>query len=170
MNVREMTVGKLVEGRDVYFVLESDTVLHAVEYMTEREVGAVPVLDKSYEPDVLADTVGMFSERDVMTRVVAKRLDPGETLVGKAMTKKVAVVGEDATAAQALALMRQLHVRHLPVLVGKRLLGCISMRNLLEATAATKKAEINLLDDYIEKMEEASWWWLKDDEKEKGKA
>jgi CBS domain-containing protein len=150
MDVREKTVGQIVRGRPVYVVQEDDSVLDAVRYMTEYQIGAVPVLAEG-------DVVGIFSERDMMTRVVVQRLDPASTMVGEVMTRKLAVAGEDDTYKGALAIMEQLHVRHLPVMAGKRLAGCVSIRELREAEVESKEAEIEFLDDYIERMEEASW-------------
>ena len=151
MNVRKKTVGEIVKGRPVYFVVAGESVLQAARYMAEHQIGAVPVLDEGYRPDALVDQVGIFSERDVMTRVVAQKLNPASTKVGEVMTKKVAVLSEDRTYRDALAVMEQLHIRHLPVLVGRRIVGCISIRELREAEAETKEAEIQFLDDYIDK-------------------
>ncbi len=157
MNVEKKTVGEIVEGRSVYFVLENSSVLDVARYMTERQIGAVSVLDEGYQPQVLTDQVGIFSERDLMTRVVAQGLDPALTKVGEVMTRKVAVLSQDHTYKDALSVMEQLHIRHLPVIVGKQLAGCISIRDLREAEAETHKAEVDFLDDYIETMEEAAW-------------
>ena len=157
MNVRQKTVGEVVRDRPVYFVIADDTVLEVVRYMTEHQIGAVPVLDERYQPGVLVDQVGIFSERDLMTRVVAQGLDPASTRVSEVMTREVVVLGKDRTYTDALAIMEQLHIRHLPVLVGKQLVGCISIRDLREAEVETKEAEIEFLDDYIYKMEEAAW-------------
>jgi len=93
----------------------------------------------------------------VMTRVVAQGLDPASTKIIEVMTRRVAVLDEDRTYKDALAIMEQLHVRHLPVMAGKRLVGCVSIRELREAEVEAKKTEIEFLDDYIERMEEASW-------------
>ncbi len=157
MNVKEKTVGKIVRGRTVYFVLAADSVLHAARYMAKHKIGAVPVLDERYQAGVLSDQVGILSERDLMTRVMAQELDPTSTKVGEVMTKKVVVLGEGATYKDALAIMEQIHIRHLPVRVGKKLIGCVSIRELREAEAETKEAEIDFLEDYIEKTEDA-WW------------
>lgn len=157
MNVREKTVGEIVRGRPVYFVVASDSVLQAAHYMAEHQIGAVPVLDENHQSDTLVNQVGIFSERDVMTRVVAQKLNPVSTKVGEVMTRKVAVLSEDRSYRDALAVMDQLHIRHLPVLVGKRIIGCVSIRELREAEAETKEAEIQFLDDYIDRMEEHAW-------------
>jgi len=143
------TLGEIVSGRPVYVVRQDDSVLDAVRYMTEYQTGAVPVL-------VEGDVVGIISERDVMTRVVAQGLDPASTKIVEVMTRRVAVLGEDRTYKDALAIMEQLQVRHLPVMAGKRLVGCVSIRELRETEVEAKEAEIEFLDSYIEKMEEAS--------------
>jgi CBS domain-containing protein len=157
MNVTEKPVGEIVRGRPVYVVAEDSSVLDVARYMTEHQIGAVPVLAEGYRPGVFTDQVGIFSERDLMTRVVAQGLDPASTNVGAVMTRKVAVLGEDRTYRDALAIMEQLHIRHLPVLVGKRIVGCVSIRDLREAEVEAKQAEIEFLDDYIEKMEQVAW-------------
>jgi CBS domain-containing protein len=157
MNVKDKTVGEIVQGRPVYVVAEDNSVLDVARYMMEHQIGAVPVLAEGYRPGIFADQVGIFSERDLMTRVVAQGLDPAATEVGQVMTREVAVLGEDRTYRDALAVMKQLHVRHLPVLVGKRIVGCVSIRDLREAEVETKQAEIEFLDDYIDRMEEAAW-------------
>ena len=148
--MKDKTVGEVVRGRPVYVVRQDDSVLDAVRYMTEYQTGAVPVL-------VEGDVVGIISERDVMTRVVAQGLDPASTKIVEVMTRRVAVLDEDRTYKDALAIMEQLHVRHLPVMAGKRLVGCVSIRELQEVEVEAKEAEIEFLDDYIERMKEASW-------------
>jgi CBS domain-containing protein len=148
MNVKEKTVGEIVRGRPVFFAGQDDSALHVARYMREHQIGAVPVLAEGHQPGLLSDQVGIFSERDLMTRVVADGLDPALTKVGDVMTRKVAVVGEDRTYRDALVIMEQLHIRHLPVLVGKRIVGCVSIRDLREAEVQTKDAEIEFLDNY----------------------
>lgn len=160
MSIEKKTVGEIVEDRPLYFVVESDTVLDAARYMTEHQIGAVPVLEEGYRPGVLADQAGIFSERDLMTRVVAEGLNPAQTKVSEVMTKKVAVLGPENTCWEALAIMERLHIRHLPVLAGKQILGTVSIRDLQEAQVETREAELRFLDDYIEKMDEAAWGFI----------
>jgi CBS domain-containing protein len=146
--MREMTIGVIVKGRPVYVVQQGDSVLDAARYMTEYEVGAVPVLDEG-------DVVGIISERDVMTRVVAQELELVSTKVGDVMTRKAVVLGEDCTCQYALAIMEQLHIRHLPVMAGKQLTGCVSIRQLRELEVESRDIEFEFLADHIEKMKEA---------------
>jgi len=116
-------VGEIVKGQPVYIVQESNSVLDAARYMTEYQVGAVPVLSEG-------QLTGIFSERDLMTRVIAQGLDPALTSVGEVMTRNVAILDQDTTCQDALAQMKQLHVRHMPVMAGKRIIGCVSIRDL----------------------------------------
>lgn len=151
--MKEKTVGEIVRERPVHFVVEDDSALDAARYMTEHQIGAVPVLAKGYEVGILSDQVGIFSERDLMTRVVAQGLNPASTTIGEVMTRKVVTLDGDSTCKDALAIMKQLHVRHLPVMIGKRIIGCVSIRELQGVDIEAKEAEIEFLDDYIEKVE-----------------
>jgi CBS domain-containing protein len=157
MGIKCMAVGEIVEDRPTYFVVESDTVLQAACHMTEYQIGAVPVLEDGYQPGVFVDQVGIFSERDLMTRVVAEGLDAAQTKVGDVMTEKVVVIDPESTCREALAIMNRLHIRHVPVLSGKQLLGTVSIRDLHEAEADAREEEIKFLDDYIDTMDEAAW-------------
>lgn len=147
--MKEKTLREIVRGRPVYVVRQDDSVLDAVRYMTAYQIGAVPVLAEG-------DVVGIISERDVMARVVVQELDLASTRVGEVMTRKVAVLGTDRTCKDALAIMEQLHIRHLPIMAGKRLAGCVSIRGLREAEVEAQESEIEFLDDCIGRMEEAS--------------
>lgn len=157
MSIRQVKVGDIVKDRPVYFVLESDDVAQAARYMTEHDIGAVPVLDEGYEPGVFVDQVGIFSERDLMTRVIAEGLAPDATSVGEAMTEKVVVLDPESTCQEALAIMERLHIRHLPVLSGRQLLGTVSIRDLQETQADIREAELRFLDEYFDRMDEAAW-------------
>ena len=86
-----------------------------------------------------------------MTRIVARELDPALTKVGEVMTSRVAVLDENRTCQEALAIMKHLRIRHLSVLVGKRIVGCISLRDLQEVGIETQDVEFEFLDDHIKK-------------------
>ena len=138
--MKEKTVGEIVRGRPVYVVQEDDFVVDAARYMTEYQAGAVPVLAEG-------DLVGMFTERDLMTRVVARELDPASTKVREVMTRKVTPLGNDSTCNEALVTMKRLHIRHLPVVAGDRLAGCVSLGELqVEETELAEKTVEALAD------------------------
>ena len=114
-------------GRPVVSVPMSASVLDAVNAMVAGNVGATVVLDGER-------LVGVFTERDVVTRVVSKGLSPGSTPVAEAMTRAVITVREDADRSSVLRLMNDKHIRHLPVVDGEgRMLSMLSMRHLLRA-------------------------------------
>ncbi len=110
----------------MYVVQENDLVLDTARYMTEYQVGAVLVLEEG-------QLTGIISERDLMTRVIAQGLDPASIRVGEVMTRKVVVLDQDTRYQDALAQMKQHHVRHMPVMDGERIIGCVSIRELQAA-------------------------------------
>jgi CBS domain-containing protein len=132
----------IIAGQSVFCLPRGTSCLEAARYMMERKLGAVPVL----EGDLV---VGIFSERDLMNRVVGRGLDPRTTPIGQVMTKEI-VVGEANEAVEtALAKMKQMNVRHLPVVDGNQLIGMASLPDLLLLEVTLKDEEIRLLHDYI---------------------
>jgi CBS domain-containing protein len=140
------TIGEIVNGRPLYVVQADNSVLEAARYITDHQVGAAPVLSNG-------QLVGIISERDIVTRVVTQGLDPALVQVGQVMTTKLAVLDKDKTYCRALAVMDQLHIRHIPVMDGEQLIGCISIRELHTMDIEAKNAEIEFLDDYARKIE-----------------
>ncbi len=119
------------------------TVLEAVWNMQNARTGAAAVL----EGDQL---VGIFSERDVMLRVVAAQRDAAATQVQQVMTSLVKSVSEDQDAGDALELMVSNHVRHLPILDSQgSLTGLISIRNLLQHHVEELADQLNSLESYF---------------------
>jgi CBS domain-containing protein len=114
----------LVKDRKVYSVDADKTVVEAARFMMEHNIGALPVLRNG-------ELVGMFSERDIMNRVVAVGRMPGQTRVGEVMTANPRSVTVDETVENCLFLMREFGFRHLPIVEGKQLKGLISVRDVL---------------------------------------
>ncbi len=135
-------VGELVENRPVYSVPLSTTVADAVAYMAERKVGAVSVLEQER-------LVGIFSERDLMKRVVVAGRDPRQTPLAEVITRDPLVTDADEAPAACLERMRQAGIRHLPVFLASRLLGLVTMRDLLLADLQQKGDEVRLMRAYI---------------------
>jgi CBS domain-containing protein len=101
--------------------------MDAVRAMVERNVGATVVLDDTR-------LVGVFTERDVVTRVVLKRRNPETTPVAEVMTTDVLTVREDTDRSSVLRLMSERHIRHLPVVNAEGgVVMMLSMRHLLRA-------------------------------------
>ena len=119
------------------------TVLDAVGVMARERVGAVTVV----EHGVLQ---GIFTERDVMLRVVHQKRNPETTLVRDVMTSEVKTLTEDASADEVIDVMLVGHLRHVPVLgKDKRVLGLLSIRALLEDKVHDLSREINALEQYM---------------------
>jgi len=137
------TVGEVLGTREAYWVAASWPLRRVVEYMCEKQVGAVPVLDES-------EVVGVFSERDLMKRVVLPGLDPHATTVAEVMTKDVISTTSDVSYLEAKALMLRNGIRHLVVLDRhNRLTGFLSIRDLSDwALKEAERLVAKLNDDY----------------------
>jgi CBS domain-containing protein len=114
----------------------------AAEFMAKHNIGAVAVLEGSR-------LVGIFSERDVINRVVAKGLDPATTPVKAVMTTNLIVAGVDDSYESCLKKMKQANCRHLPIVEGDNLVGFISLRDLLQVDITEKADEIEFLNNYM---------------------
>jgi CBS domain-containing protein len=124
----------LVKDRRVYSIDADSTVLEAARYMMEHRIGALPVLRNG-------ELVGIFSERDIMNRVVAVGRLPGTTKVSEVMTANPKAVGVEETVENCLYLMREFGFRHLPIVDGKELKGLVSSRDILLRYISLKEAE-----------------------------
>jgi len=124
----------LVKDRRVYSIDANNTVLEAARFMMEHNIGALPVLRNG-------ELAGIFSERDIMNRVVAVGRMPGTTKVSEVMTPNPKAVGVEETVENGLFLMREFGFRHLPITDGKQLKGLISLRDLLLRYVSQKEAE-----------------------------
>jgi len=122
------------------------TVLDAVNVMAGQGVGAVAVVSNAEKTEL----EGIFTERDVMLRVVLIGRDPRQTPVREVMTSPVETGSEQTTASDALTLMLERHLRHLPILGrDSRLLGMLSIRNLLEHEVEGLQRELHSLDQFL---------------------
>src|SRR5262245_20605483 len=128
-----------IVSRSVLTVSRNTTVLEAVELMGSAKVGSVVVVDDGR-------VAGMFSERDVMLRVVLEGRDPKRTKVEEVMTARVHSISMRSTGDEALKIMVQEHIRHLPVVDEQgRPQGIVSMRNLLEEKVKELHAQLDSL-------------------------
>jgi len=130
------------KGRQVYVTSPSQTVLDAIKSMQEKQVGALIVLDGG-------KPVGVFTERDVLNRVVACESNPAETTVADVMTKNLVVVNPDTTVQQAMAIVTEKRCRHLPVMDGDALVGVVSSGDLTYWVVKSQSFEIESLVRYI---------------------
>ena len=118
------------------------TVQDAVDEMARRHIGAILVMQGT-------ELVGIFTERDVLNRVMAKRRDPTTLRLAEVMTPNPDTLPPDAPPAEALELMRTRKYRHLPVVSGDRVLGVVSIRDLHAAVMTELEADIQERDSYI---------------------
>jgi CBS domain-containing protein len=132
----------LVKDRDVYYVQADKSVMEVARYMVERNIGAVPVVRDG-------ELVGIFSERDIMKRVLVGGVDPRQTMVSEVMTANPYTVPLDTDLEQCLRLMRDHNFRHLPICDGKKLLGLVSLRDVLHQEVIEKDGEVNMMRAYI---------------------
>jgi CBS domain-containing protein len=124
----------LVKDRRVYTIDADRTVVEAARFMMEHNIGALPVMRNG-------ELVGIFSERDIMNRVVAVGRGPGTTKVSEVMTANPRSVSPDETIENCLFLMREFGFRHVPICDGEQVKGLISLRDLLMRYVAQKEAE-----------------------------
>lgn len=138
--VKEMLDAK---GHEVFFIDDSKTVADAVELMADKDVGALPVVD--------ADTklVGILSEQDCARKVLLQNLPPRETNISEVMTADVIVVRESTLVDQCMALMSEKKFRHLPVVDRDRLVGIITVRDVLRFKVREQSIVIEELENYI---------------------
>ena len=124
-------------------VAPDTTVLEAVEVMAEHGVGAVGVVDNG-------QLRGIFTERDVMLRVVLRHRSPQDTRVGEVMTSPAETVTDAATEEDSLVHMVERHVRHLPIVgTDGQLKAMLSIRNVLEHRVDELARELHSLDQYL---------------------
>lgn len=138
------TVSQILEGKggDIAAVTPGSSVYDALQLMAEREVGAVLVLDDGR-------LAGILSERDYARKVVLLGKASRETPVRDIMTPRVVCVSLDHTVDQCMALMTDKRVRHLPVLVDDRVVGVVSIGDVVKATIAEQRYIIEQLEHYI---------------------
>src|SRR5439155_12448223 len=120
-----MFIRDVIRDREPYSLRATATVLEAAEFMAQRRIGAVCVLDEE------GKLIGVFSERDILNRVIVPRQDPGTVTLGDVASPLRAVIRCDETPHQALERMEQIGTRHLPVVDGEKWVGMLSIRDLL---------------------------------------
>jgi CBS domain-containing protein len=139
-----MLIREVIRDREPYSVNATATAQEAAEFMAARNVGAVCVVDDN------GKLLGVFSERDVVRRVVVLKRDPAAVKVGDVTSELRAVISCDETPHQALERMDQIGTRHLPVVDGERWVGMLSMRDLMRVELSEQGDEIKLLHEYIQ--------------------
>ena len=136
------SVCDLVKDQDTYRATVEQSVLEVARAMVERNIGAVPVLRDGL-------LVGVFSERDLMRRVVVEGRDPARTSVGEVMTEDPLTVAPQEDMETCRFLMRRHGFRHLPICEGKQLRGMVSMRDIILHDLSERDEEVRMMRAYI---------------------
>jgi len=135
-------VRDIVHDRELFHVAEHETVAEVARKMADLHVGAILVLDGQ-------ELRGVFSERDLMKRVVLERLDPDRTAVKDVMSAGVVSVEEMAPIEEAMEAMHANNCRHLPVTRAGRVVGFLSMRDLMNYELERKTDELHHMRNYV---------------------
>jgi CBS domain-containing protein len=136
------TILDLIRGRTIHSLQATETVMTAAIYMTQCNIGAIPVM----HGERLA---GVFSERDILVRVVAAQRDPKTTVLTEVMTTEPFVVGPEDPVERCMIAMKQHGFRHLPVCDGERLVGFISLRDMLLHDLDEKEVDLRMMRAYL---------------------
>ncbi|HEY0005856.1 MAG TPA: CBS domain-containing protein [Pyrinomonadaceae bacterium] len=138
-----MMIKHVIRDREPYSIRDTAMVLEAAEYMAQRNIGGVCVLDQE------GRLIGILTERDLLNHIVVSRRDPSRINVREIMSELRAVIRCDETPHDALERMERIGTRHLPVVDGDRWVGMLSIRDLMRVELSEQGDEIKLLHEYI---------------------
>lgn len=138
-----VTIKDVIRDREPYFVRVDVTALEAAEYMANRKIGGVCVLDTD------GRLLGIVTERDLLNRIIIPQRDPAAVPLKEVMSELLAVIETNDTPHEALERMERTGRRHLPVVEGERWVGMLSMRDLLRVELSEQGDELKLLHEYI---------------------
>jgi len=138
------SIGQLLQtkGSQIWSIEPQATVYRALTIMAEKNVGALLVMDRD-------QLVGIFSERDYARKVILKGKSSKDTSVSELMTLQVFYITTDATLEEGMALMTAKHIRHLPVLENKQLVGIVTLGDVVQQIIVEQKFTIGELEKYI---------------------
>lgn len=136
-------LASLVKTQKIISLHPHSTVFEAAQKMAEQLVGSILVID--------ADRlVGIFTERDLLNRVVAKDLDPKKTALSQVMSKNVTTIPLSEAVENCFKKMENTKCRHIPIVDGDRVVGVVTMRNILEWITKEMEEENVFLKRYIQ--------------------
>jgi CBS domain-containing protein len=143
-----MRICDLIKTQETYQAELGQTVLETVQAMVERNIGAVPVMHNG-------KLMGIFSERDLMKRVVAESRDPRSTCLAEVMTEDPLTVSTNEDLESCMTLMRRHGFRHVPVCKDGYLVGIVSLRDILLHDLSEKDDEVRMMRAYIHSVPDA---------------
>lgn len=130
------------KGNEIWSIKPQDSVLDAIKLMAEKKIGALLVMEG-------AKLGGIVSERDYARKVILRGKSSRDTPVEDIMTAKVVITNPQETVENCMALMTQKRVRHLPVVEDGRVVGVLSIGDLVKAIIAEQQFQIEQLENYI---------------------
>lgn len=138
------TVAQLLEGKGstVYSIAPEATVYSALERMAEHNIGALPVLDGG-------KLVGLVSERDYARKIILQGHNSRETQVGEIMSREVTCAAPEDEVQGCMAVMTKKHIRHLPVVERGKLVGLVSIGDLVKSIIDEQQFVIDQMTNYI---------------------
>lgn len=136
------SIKDILNGREVFTVHSGSSVKDVVNYMASKGVGLVPVMKNE-------KLIGVFSERDLVKRVIAKDKDLILTLVDEVMSTSLVIAKIDESNESVLAKMKEAKTRHILIIDNEKLVGVLSLRDLLEIDLNQCKTTVEVLNNYI---------------------
>lgn len=137
------SIKEILEAHSLRTVKSGSKLIDVIKYMASENIGLVPVLDEGKK------LIGVFSERDLLKRVIAKELDMHQTIVDDVMTTKLILADVNETYEECLQKMRDAKIRHIIIVDKGELNGILSMRDLLQIDITVHKETIDVLHNYI---------------------
>jgi CBS domain-containing protein len=135
-------IKELLSKRELYTVNIGTTIKDVVYYMAEKGVGLVPIMDTG-------KLIGVFSERDLVKRVIAKNKNLEETKVEDVMSTKLVIADVNEANESVLAKMKEANTRHILIIENEKLIGVLAMRDLLELDLSVCRTTVEVLNNYI---------------------
>jgi CBS domain-containing protein len=131
------------KDRKIWTISKDESVRQALTLMSEKNIGAIIIVDNNDFP------IGIFSERDYARKIVLKGKSSKGTLLDEVMTKELITVNRDYKIDQCMEIMTEKKIRHLPILEDKKIVGIISIGDVLKIMIKEQKDLINHLQKFI---------------------
>ena len=131
------------KNRQICTISKDQSVMQALILMSEKNIGAIIIVDKKDFP------IGIFSERDYARKIILKGKSSKDTLLDEVMTKELITVTRDYKIDQCMEIMNEKRIRHLPVLENKKIIGMISIGDVLKIMIKEQKELIDHLQKFI---------------------
>jgi CBS domain-containing protein len=127
---------------NIWAITSKETAYRALEIMDDKDIGALLVIDEG-------QLIGIFSERDYARKVILEGKSSKETTVGELMTSRLFSISPDKSIEECMALMTAARSRHMPVMEAGKLVGVVSLGDLVSVIIAKQKIEIDDLKNYV---------------------